>query len=533
MYRKALINLTAIAMAFSLACAPAVTSFAADEAQYDLGIILPGEEVEIDGIVITPEEGKSVEINENAIIDGDVNSQEPDKAAVVVTNGAVASTVIYEDENGEVSDTRVNVNGTIAGIDASEGSIVAVNGSVNASGSNGGDDKSAGDVNGSHRNIVTQGSGIVTDGTATVFVNGDVTGLTEGLLINPVPGGEGGMILVNGTLGSVNDSITVNSPGVIGIVYHSGNEGNSFADEGDKKAKADAIIKSVPDMYAYEYKNQAFSVTYNVGDNNEASEIYKEYVQKALNDKVNYIIKVDEGSADFVTITGYNQTMMDTYGLITMGTRQALTIAAKEGYEIESGSTFNATLNEDGTYTLKINGYHGGITIKAVMKKISAPVAARPVSQEQQTGSESGNQPREEEEGTFIFATFTITDSNLPEVLGASRDGGELDSAVTPVQVIKVKAGALTAKQYKNAFIESVKNAPKNAIVRLETSAPSCIDKMMMEALAQRPDVTLQVVFPLEGELREVTVPAGYDVMSLIDENGYCGFLYLNAVFTK
>ena len=182
MYRKALINLTAIAMAFSLACAPAVTTFAEDKAQYDVSVILPEGEVEINGTVITPVNGESVEIDENAIINGPVNSNEQDKAAVAISNGAVASTVIYTDENGDPIDVNVDINGTIAGIDAREGAIVAVNGDVNAIGSNGGEDKTAGEANGSHRKEENQGSGILTDGTATVLVEGNVIGLTEGIL---------------------------------------------------------------------------------------------------------------------------------------------------------------------------------------------------------------------------------------------------------------------------------------------------------------------------------------------------------------
>ena len=56
---------------------------------------------------------------------------------------------------------------------------------------------------------------------------------------------------------------------------------------------------------------------------------------------------------------------------------------------------------------------------------------------------------------------------------------------------------------------------------------------MMMEALAARADLTLEVTFPVNHEKTTVVVPAGYDHMSLLDENGYCGFLYLASVFNK
>ena len=55
MYRKALINLTAIALAFSLACAPAVTSFAEGKARFDVSVILPEGEVAINGKALDEE----------------------------------------------------------------------------------------------------------------------------------------------------------------------------------------------------------------------------------------------------------------------------------------------------------------------------------------------------------------------------------------------------------------------------------------------------------------------------------------------
>ncbi|MCR4989598.1 MAG: hypothetical protein K6A38_01870 [Lachnospiraceae bacterium] len=57
----------------------------------------------------------------------------------------------------------------------------------------------------------------------------------------------------------------------------------------------------------------------------------------------------------------------------------------------------------------------------------------------------------------------------------------------------------------------------------------------MLDELAARPDVTLNLKFREKGykggEVRTVTIPAGYDVASLKDANGYAGFLYLMGVF--
>ena len=53
---------------------------------------------------------------------------------------------------------------------------------------------------------------------------------------------------------------------------------------------------------------------------------------------------------------------------------------------------------------------------------------------------------------------------------------------------------------------------------------------MVMEALAERPDVTLHVTYledGYKGDQKTFTIPAGTDTMSLVDENGYAGFRYL------
>lgn len=51
------------------------------------------------------------------------------------------------------------------------------------------------------------------------------------------------------------------------------------------------------------------------------------------------------------------------------------------------------------------------------------------------------------------------------------------------------------------------------------------------EALSKRPDVSLTVIYKWKGVKYKVTIPAGYNVLDLLNEDGYCGCLYLNAIF--
>ena len=49
----------------------------------------------------------------------------------------------------------------------------------------------------------------------------------------------------------------------------------------------------------------------------------------------------------------------------------------------------------------------------------------------------------------------------------------------------------------------------------------------MIAAMAARPDVAYNIVFKHDGVKMRIVIPAGYDVKSLLDEHGYCGFLRL------
>ena len=81
---------------------------------------------------------------------------------------------------------------------------------------------------------------------------------------------------------------------------------------------------------------------------------------------------------------------------------------------------------------------------------------------------------------------------------------------------------------------EKIRKAERGATLLIETRRWISFHKMVMQALSERPDVTLQVSF-LDGEYRgnrmTFTIPAGTDALSLPNEEGYCGFLYLGGIF--
>ena len=79
-----------------------------------------------------------------------------------------------------------------------------------------------------------------------------------------------------------------------------------------------------------------------------------------------------------------------------------------------------------------------------------------------------------------------------------------------------------------------IETAPENETVRVKTSLFINFNRQVMKALADRPDVSLYVSF-LDGEYKgnrvSFVIPAGEDTVSLLDENGYAGFLFLGGKY--
>ena len=79
-----------------------------------------------------------------------------------------------------------------------------------------------------------------------------------------------------------------------------------------------------------------------------------------------------------------------------------------------------------------------------------------------------------------------------------------------------------------------IETAPENETVRVKTSLFINFNRQVMKALADRPDVSLYVSF-LDDEYRgnrvSFVIPAGEDTMSLLNENGYAGFLFLGGKY--
>ncbi len=67
--------------------------------------------------------------------------------------------------------------------------------------------------------------------------------------------------------------------------------------------------------------------------------------------------------------------------------------------------------------------------------------------------------------------------------------------------------------------------------VVVDTDRWISFDRRVLDAIKERSDVSILIRYRDQGEEHQVLLPAGADVRSLEDENGFCGFRYLGQIF--
>ena len=569
MYKKALINLTAVTMAMSVAFGVSLTAFAADgdpatvperfdetwkqttgdkevKADYEGDVVTNSGNIAWSTVYA---DGENVEVN----VTGNVENQSDYWRTVGAINGGEVTV------NGDVSSpnlTSLDKEGksetTNSAAEVFKNSSVTINGDVTsngngikASGSNAA--MTIGDTSedGSEGNVTAEKTAIIAEGESTTKVYGDVTGSTaidmqnnsnvivegtvsyteNGIVINETSSSDNGQVKLLGTLTDTSDSKD-NSAIVVTT-----KSGDTFED----------ITSKLPNIVVYEITDDTNLVSVITEDENISKDV-EEYIKN----NIQYIIKHDDEDENAIKyISGKNYTAYMSSSLsdkevvdndsniITMTVHSAIKVAVQEGYTVTAGDNVTVTDLGNGVYEIRLDNNKGGVTIKAHL--IGGRVVAE--STDDHVDDDEPHADVDAPSVPFIFAKFTVSPTGanaLPTVLGAYIGEEASNVPVQATKVVKVPAGNLTAIEYKNAFIRTVTEAPKDATVILETAMCSCLDKAMVDALATRPDVSVQIVFPKDktgAESYSVTIPAGYDVNSLVDANGYCGFMYLNSLF--
>ncbi|SEF76849.1 hypothetical protein SAMN02910276_01006 [Butyrivibrio sp. Su6] len=108
----------------------------------------------------------------------------------------------------------------------------------------------------------------------------------------------------------------------------------------------------------------------------------------------------------------------------------------------------------------------------------------------------------------------------------------ELGNAQAPTKTVSIDVFSVSPAQFSSAVIDTVANAPTSGEVVIETNTIACLDKNMVDSMSKRTDVAISIIFKnKDGQKLKVTIPAGYNVTTLLDSNGYCGYMHLVDVF--
>lgn len=428
-----------------------------------------------------------------------VSSEKGSSVTVDGTVKAAGSRAVGINSEGEVTvKGNVEVDGIGAkGINSTQG-VVNVNGNVKVSGtkSNSGDETVGISASSSEVNVkgdvTSDGKGIHIIKSSSwknskVTVDGSVTG-SSGVVIN-----NGSDVTVGGAVTATDGTgldITLNQlteQGKINLgTLNVKKEGETAILLDVSKVSIhdiDDFIQAIPEVNLFEInvkQGDYFGIKDGTdGDTIKGTGILKnEAADKILKQKVNYLLRAENTS---------NTTISLEHTKATEGTTVKFYVNAVDGYQVKGVSAGKATVidNGDGSYSI-IVPRGGGVNISAIIEA---------VMKEEQGGQSAASN----EENTAAVEKYSAS-------------------------FVKYAAGQKQAQQ----LIQSV--APGgNCVVELEEFIS--FNRKTLEALAKRPDVSMTVIYKWNGVKYKVTIPAGYNVLDLLNEDGYCGCLYLNAIF--
>lgn len=215
------------------------------------------------------------------------------------------------------------------------------------------------------------------------------------------------------------------------------------------------------------------------------------YIFADTADFENCVIKVSDDSK--------YESVDDKYYVACEGTEVMVTLTAKSGYEITSASGTNVaiTKNTDGTYNISFTVERGGgISFDAIVKTIAAI----------ETVSDS---------------TSSISDDTASDSVEAAARYSEI------IKQIYAKLYPAFQKEMQT----KIHQIEANGTYDIDMGNIISFNRKTFEQFAKRPDVKINVTYIYMGHKYLVTIPAGYPVMNLLNEDGYCGCLYLNAIF--
>lgn len=431
-------------------------------------------------------------------VGGDVTSNSTKATAVsAVNNGTVDIKGNVSGVNGGINSnnsSKVNVD---KGVSASSG--VAINADISSTVTVGGDVSASSDVaiNAHNSSTVTVGGNVTSgifengyaapaitmDSTSTVVVKGNVETANKdiaeetAIIINPGSGSNGALIVLGDVTahGEYGNAIWINT-------Y---NEENNTNDTFELDNLPDIVVGSlIADnkdlLVGFDYENENTTAT-----NDELLE--------SIYGNIMYYINIEQPKGGTINVTGGAEKYNDQYLVANEHGSVSFSVTPDEGYELDSvaGGKVDIIKNADGTYTVVVPR-GGGIKISALLKaieKVIPPSSEAPV--------------------------IKVTSSKKSD-----------DTPSTPVLT-----AAKSYSVFNNTIQKDITSVPQNGTLKIDMGNWISFNKKTFELLSKRSDVAITITYKYNGQTYKVTIPAGYPIMDLLDENGYCGCLYLNSIF--
>ena len=350
------------------------------------------------------------------------------------------------------------------------------------------------------------GPGVFAQENATVTVDGNVTGGTfyeapEGYeyVYPAIIAGAGTTVIVKGTVSTAERNffaVGINcwdagsQKGTLILEKaKAGGEANAIYVNAAPGASQEDILNSLPDIVVGELvaKNEDF--IWNSYDNGLYGNDPEDETIGELNEKIyatiRYMIRWNNSEGGSFSVDGTSK--YGEYDVAQENQELGITIQIAEGYELESisGGKAQVLQRPDGTWSVIVpRGV--GVNLSAVMKRII----------------------KEEMKNSAV-----------------SNPGASGSEEQTTVQKSSGYA------EFQKAVRSQIKNAAPGAVVEIDGKNWMSFDRSTMEELSKRNDLTVVVRFRYLGKRWRVVVPAGYAVQTLLNQEGYTGFLYLSAVF--
>lgn len=205
----------------------------------------------------------------------------------------------------------------------------------------------------------------------------------------------------------------------------------------------------------------------------------------------------------------------------TTGTEVTLTASPNSGYKFKEWQVVSGGVTVSGD---KFKIGTANVEIKAIFEKKSEPAP------EPTPGPEPKPEPKPTPAAEYHHEhnyVWQITRKATPTV------DGEMVYACKECGAVAQRLPISGYPAFNEDAANKIKNAKTGAEVVISTQKWISFYSIVWNELAKRPDVKLVIDYQDKGKMYEVVIPAGTDVKTLMNNEGYAGFLFLSGKFGR